>query len=288
MRNRNTTYFKSEKHKINILTNYQTTVDALPLDLESHFITTSFGKTHVLNTKETQKPPLLLLHGIDSAAPYILDQFHFLKQHYQLFAIDVLGQPNKSDEIRLSKRNDDYALWIDEITSQLSLKKITLLGYSFGAFICLKTAYKFPTKIKKLILCNPAGLVNGNLMQLVSKLLSPLLLFNLFKNDKNLKKGLTSIYTTLENHQIKHLKEIVLGYKSDTSTTPIFKNTELTKIKAYTTLFLADNDILFPADKIITKLKSNSDFNISILKTAKHVFGKHHLKEIQQKLTTST
>lgn len=273
-------YFKNSHYKNIFLEHYEKIVDEFDFEIGIKNKKTSYGNTSLIYTLNSNKPSLFLLHGLDACAPLILKQFSFLRKDYQLFAIDVLGQPNKSDEIRLCKKNDSYVFWMNEIVSELSLTNISVLGYSFGAFIALKTALKCNFNISNLFLFSPAGIVNGNLITQLSKIVFPFLQYKITKQEKHLVKGLKEIYTDVNKDNINYMKHILLQYKSDMSYTPILKPKELANIKCNIHLFTASDDILFPAKKLANRLSKNTNINVINLNHAKHVLGKKQLKEV--------
>mgnify|MGYP000436356608 CR=1 FL=1 len=73
-----------------------------------------------------KKPALFLVHGLNSCAPFAFDTVSFLIEKYQILAIDILGEPNKSDFVRLNKKNASYGKWLLEITNYFKADHFTL------------------------------------------------------------------------------------------------------------------------------------------------------------------
>ncbi len=57
-------------------------------------------------------PPILIVHGSNGCAPIALETYSGLSSKFQVLAIDVLSQPNKSAETRLrhSPRLGNFSL----------------------------------------------------------------------------------------------------------------------------------------------------------------------------------
>jgi hypothetical protein len=102
--------YKSEQGKNDILSLYDQKLKGLEIDYQYKTVETSFGKTNVIITGDASKPPIVLVHGSNGCAPIALETYLGLETHYQVFAVDVLAQPNKSAETRLSMKNDDYVV----------------------------------------------------------------------------------------------------------------------------------------------------------------------------------
>ncbi|MGY5352209.1 alpha/beta fold hydrolase [Wenyingzhuangia sp. IMCC45533] len=273
-------YFKSNKAKEQILRLYDEKLSELNGKYQSIYINTSYGVTHVLMDHESIKPPMVLIHGLNSCAPYMLEQFEFLQSNYKLIIVDVLGQPNKSDEVRLSKKNNDFGLWIIEIADYLNLKNFSILGYSFGGYIALKTALVADSKrIDQLFLFAPAGLINGSFFKIFKHFLWPMLCYKISKNKQFYDNFSASL--GIENHNSLYYEMIFLNYQSDTSMTPIFKNKTLQKINAEAFVFSGSSDFIFPSKKLKNKCKFLPKFTFfkQICK-GKHLLSKTQIEQV--------
>ena len=111
-----------ENLKLNSL--YNEKISALNFLVFERKIPTSYGFTNVVIAGKDNKPPLIVLHGINSAAPFALSKISFLEDKYQIFAIDLLGQPNKSDFVRLNKKDTAYGKWFLEIINHFNFEEI--------------------------------------------------------------------------------------------------------------------------------------------------------------------
>ncbi|MCH7974006.1 MAG: alpha/beta fold hydrolase, partial [Bacteroidetes bacterium] len=131
--------FKSESGKNEILSLYNEKLIDLNIEYQYKIIDSSYGKTNIIITGKSSNPPLIIIHGSNGCAPISLETYPNLSTQYQVFAIDVLAQPNKSAETRLSMKDDSYGKWINEIIQSLNLNNVTLVGFSFGGLVILKT-----------------------------------------------------------------------------------------------------------------------------------------------------
>ncbi|WP_405563536.1 alpha/beta hydrolase [Polaribacter sp. Asnod6-C07] len=264
---------------------YQQKLSVFEIPYKEKIIETSFGKTNVIITNGIKKPPLVVLHGLNSAAPFVLDTTLFLSEKYQIFAIDIIGQPNKSDFVRLNKKNDSYGKWLLEIIDDLQIENITFCGISFGAFPVLKSLIIDDKKIKEVFLISPAAIIHGNLWQTVFKFLIPLKKFQKTQNDLYLKNCLSSIYDELDKLTLDYQKEVFTNFKMDFSLTPNFKKSALKKIKTPVNIIASKNDFFVPAKKLKNKCGNLLNLKKFIsLEDSKHIASKTVLKDVFIKL----
>ncbi|TXD53386.1 MULTISPECIES: hypothetical protein [unclassified Polaribacter] len=64
---------------------YNEKLKSLALKYSKELIHTSFGKTNVLIFGDATKPPLILVHGLNSAAPFALDAVSFFTRKVSNF-----------------------------------------------------------------------------------------------------------------------------------------------------------------------------------------------------------
>lgn len=267
--------------KQEIINIYNKKLVSLSIKFTEKTIITSFGKTHLLIFGETKKPSLFLVHGLNSSAPFALDTVSFLLEKYQVFAIDVLGEPNKSDFVRLNKRDDSYGKWLLEIRSFFKVDKITFCGISFGAFPIIKSLLIDEKKIEEVFLISPSGFVNGSLIKTIFRFLLPMRKFQKQKNESDLKKCLQNIYNEFDELTLNYQKEIFLNFKMDFSITPNFSSKKLSTIKTPITIISSQKDFFVPTKKLKKRSEKISVLrNFIVLENSKHIPSKEKLKQL--------
>ncbi|MEZ5059241.1 MAG: alpha/beta hydrolase [Saprospiraceae bacterium] len=250
-----TSLFKSEEGKNEILDLYDQKLESLKIEYESINVGTSFGNTHLLVTGRPSNPPLLLIHGSNGCAPIGLECYPRLTEKFRVYAIDVLAQPNKSAETRLSMKDSSYGKWIHEIIQKLDLKDVTLAGFSFGGLIILKTlAYKSES-IKEAFLASPAYIVNGNPLTALFKIFIPMRRYMKTQKMKYLEKFLTEVFTDRDQFAVDFLSKVFLYFTMDFTPVPVISKQEAAKINTPMTLLAAKNDVMFPGEKMIKRTK---------------------------------
>ncbi len=134
---------------------YDSKMNSLGLDYEDLFVDTHAGKTHIIKIGKDSNPPIVLLHGINAGAPVAVEPLKGLAENYLIYAIDTIGQTTKSAETRLDLSNDDYGKWLSETLDLLNLKKIPVIGASYGGFLLQKLIISDPEKVSKAIFLVP-------------------------------------------------------------------------------------------------------------------------------------
>jgi len=268
--------YKSEEGKKEILNLYNKKLKELNINYQEKKVDTNFGKTHVIITGEPTNPPIIIIHGSNGCAPISLETYPNLSKKFNVFAIDVLAQPNKSAETRLSMKDDSYGKWIHEIIINLNLKQVTLAGFSFGGLIILKTLEFNENEIKEVYLAAPAYIVNGNPLKALFKIFIPMKRFIRTQKIKYVEKFLNEVFTERDEFAINYLSKVFLYFKMDFTQVPIIDKQKANAIKTPITLIAAKNDILFPGEKMIKRASKifPSLKRTLLLKDAKHVQSK--------------
>ena len=281
--------FKTLEGKSSIISLYNEKLTSLQLSFNQKQIMSSFGETNVIITGDASKPPILIIHGSNGCAPIALETYTGLEEKYQLFAVDVLAQPNKSAETRLSMKNDDYGKWLHEIIDSLHLKNVTLAGFSFGGLIILKTLEYKDSNIKEVFLSAPAYIVNGNPFKALFKVFIPMKRYIKTKNVAFIEKFLKQLFTEKDPFAIDYLSKVFLHFKMDFTPVPVIKSLNALKIKTPITIFAAADDLMFPGKKMIKRVKKifPSLKKAILLEDSKHVQSTVDNKRIVDIITNS-
>ncbi len=245
--------YKSEEGKNEILNLYDQKLKGLNINYNYKAVETSFGKTNLIITGDASKPPILVVHGSNGCAPIALETYSGLESNFQIFAVDVLAQPNKSSETRLSMKNEDYGKWLNEVIDNLKLKNVTLAGFSFGGLIILKTLEFNETNIKEVFLTAPAYIVNGNPLKALFKVFIPMKRYIKTRRVKYVERFLTEVFTEKDTFAVQFLSKVFLYFKMDFTPVPVIKTQTAKLIKTSITVIAAKNDLMFPGKKMINR-----------------------------------
>tara|TARA_R110000737_G_scaffold352638_1_gene399506 strand:- start:2235 stop:3110 length:876 start_codon:yes stop_codon:yes gene_type:complete len=268
--------FKSPSGKNEILSLYDEKLTELNIDYQYRIIDSSYGKTNIIITGSSSSPPLIIIHGSNGCAPISLETYPSLSAHFQVFAIDVLAQPNKSAETRLSMKDDSYGKWINEILESLNLDNVILVGFSFGGLVILKTLINNEDRIKEVYLSAPAYIVNGNPLKALFKVFIPMKRYMITRKMKFVEKFLSEVFTDRDEFAIKYLSKVFLNFNMDFTPVPVISKAEAKEINTPITLIAAKMDILFPGEKMLKRASKifSSLKKTVLLEDSKHVQNK--------------
>jgi len=82
-------------------------------------VTTSFGETHVIASGPKDAPPVVLLHALLAGSVSWYRNVEVLSQSYRVYAVDVVGEGNKSRPIKPITSLDDFLQWFTEVIDGL-------------------------------------------------------------------------------------------------------------------------------------------------------------------------
>jgi len=136
---------------------YEAALTQWPVQYEELDIPTSFGKTHVIASGSKEASPVVLFHPAGCGAPIWCRNAGLLSQHYRIFAVDVMGEVNKSIPTRRIESRQELADWIEDLFDGLGIRSADIVGNSFGGFLTLNTALLLPQRVKKIVLISPAN-----------------------------------------------------------------------------------------------------------------------------------
>ena len=109
---------------------------------------------------DSDKIPLVLVHGFCGAIGLWAHNIDKLSESRPLYAIDVLGfgrssRPTFSNDPIIAE--NEFVDSLNEWRKALNIKKMILLGHSFGGFLSSSYALKYPEYTKGLILADTWG-----------------------------------------------------------------------------------------------------------------------------------
>jgi len=275
--------FKSKKGKKEILHLYDEKLESLNIDYEYVTVNTTFGITNIIAAGDPENPPIIIVHGSNGCAPIALETYANLHKKYRVFAVDVLAQPNKSAETRLSMKDDSYGKWMNEVIATLKIDSVTMAGFSFGGLIILKTLEYDETKIREVYLSAPAYIVNGNPLKALFKVFIPMKRYMKTKKVKYVEKFLSHLFTDRDEFAIEFLSKVFLEFDMDFTPVSVIDANKAREITTPITIFAAQNDILFPGKKMIKRAVKifPSLRESTLLEHSKHVQNKDQNEVIE-------
>lgn len=105
---------------------------------------------------------LVMLNGIMMSSSSWQPFLEMLKKHVKVVLIDFFDQ-GKSDDLTFEYSQEIQAELVMKLLEKLNLKRVTLLGISYGGEIAMKVASKPPCRIERLILANTTAYTSPQL-----------------------------------------------------------------------------------------------------------------------------
>jgi pimeloyl-ACP methyl ester carboxylesterase len=149
--------FRSEEGKARYIAAYDAARADWPVPYEEIDVPTRLGPTHVIASGAADAPPLLLVPSFAGAAVVWRLNAAGLSRHFRLYAVDVIGQPGKSQARRPIRNRREYAAWLVDLLDGLGVARASIVGCSFGAFLAMNQALTTPDRVDRLVLISPAG-----------------------------------------------------------------------------------------------------------------------------------
>ena len=238
---------------------YDDLVDDLDAHFDRHFVETRFGDTHVLVAGDPDAPPLFVFHGGNMPNPVSLSWFLPLVEDFHLHAPDTVGHPGYSSQTRLSPRDGSYGRWVVDLLNGFGYDRVSMVGPSYGGGIVHHSATEIPDRIERAGLINPSGFGMGSLVRMGWKVIVPMIIYRASGRERWLRRSIDPIFSEPLTEVDERVIELVgLSYdevKLETEFPRTVDRADLSDFSAPTFLAVAENDIFFPPDLVVSNAK---------------------------------
>lgn len=153
--------FKTAEVEAAMMAIYDEKLADWPVPYETHMVETSYGQVHVIISGDAANPPMLLFHASAMSAWSWRDNIAVLSQDYRTYAIDTLGEANRSvltDTSTYPTSAEDITALYAEVADALNVERAVLVGASYGGFIATNYAIHYPERTEAMALLGPMGL----------------------------------------------------------------------------------------------------------------------------------
>jgi len=156
-------FYKSPAGYSAIMAWYENALESIDIPLQSRYVQTRFGRTHMLVCGPENAEAIFLIPGTAGCAPLWRNQFRALGERYRVYALDVIGQPGRSEANILSILNDDPVLWLTDVLDELNIDKAHFAGNSVGGWMAMRMGIEAPERVRKVVMLGPTGLTRAKL-----------------------------------------------------------------------------------------------------------------------------
>jgi pimeloyl-ACP methyl ester carboxylesterase len=155
--------YKSPEGQQKLIDWYDAAVSRIDADLESVWVDTRFGRTHILAAGPQTGEPLFFLPGIAGAAPLFRRQLEGLSGRFRVYAVDLPGQPGRSDPYPPSFLDNSLVDWYCDVLDAIGLESAHVGGQSAGGGIAMRVGIEAPEYVRSVFMFGPTGLARARL-----------------------------------------------------------------------------------------------------------------------------
>lgn len=277
-------FYKDNQSRQEYLSIYESILEDWPVPYNEIYVETSSSITFVLNWGSEENPPLVLLHPNLCSSVDFKFLAETLSEKYNVFAIDVIGEPGRTEITSRPRERSEYMDWLNEVLDELQLDKFHLMGYSMGSAISTYYAVENPNAVEQLTLIapvlsivSPPGRMTGNLT-----------LFYFFKSRENWADSTIRIQSTdFEELQISDVdfynKFKACFYLFDPNTpnfSPLSLD-ELSRISTPLSIIIGDSDVWVSMEELFQRLdEAGVVYSEYIIEDGNHLFSMDQKIEI--------
>jgi pimeloyl-ACP methyl ester carboxylesterase len=122
-------------------------------------------KAHALYVKSqsvaTQVSTIVLIHGTGASAACWIESFEHLSKQFHVLALDLPGFGRSKGSVCPLDTNTTinfYGEFIHSFLNAMELETVYVLAHSYGAFLAVHFAEKYPQQVSHLMLCDAVGI----------------------------------------------------------------------------------------------------------------------------------
>ncbi|MFD0889707.1 alpha/beta fold hydrolase, partial [Streptosporangium algeriense] len=135
-------------------------------------VETSFGTTRVYRCGPPGGDPVVLLHGHGANASTWYRQAAGVGCRRPVYAVETIDDPGAGVQRRVVAGSGDAAAWLEEVLAGLGLRRVHLVGLSYGAWLALNQAVYGARRLASVTLLDPGGLERVPLRFMVALLVT--------------------------------------------------------------------------------------------------------------------
>lgn len=274
--------YKSNKAREKTMASYDDFLTRWPIPYQTRMLMTSFGETHIIISGSPESKPLVLLHGAAVNSTMWFHNVAALSSKFQVFAVDIIGEPGKSAGSRPSYKSDGHARWLKEVFAALEIHEAALCGLSLGAMMAYKFALLYPESVSSLALLAPP-LSNQRFSLMFRAILANVLPISFFA--KNFFNYISASASQLPEWGVKAFLVQYQSYKFNLDRAPILSDQALLHLPPKTLILLGEDEVLCDPVVAASRIRSIApSITLNIIPGAKHTISSDQPELVNQKL----
>lgn len=268
--------FRTEELDKQFKAAYSQTLSLWKVPFESIYVETEYGNTHVLVCGPVEGEPLILLNGFGFSATMWYPNVEALSRSYRVYAVDVIGEFNRSEASKDFRAKTDYVNWLAQLLDKLGIEQAYFAGHSNGGWHILNFAMHAQSRIKKMILLAPAASFASFSLQFPIRLMAA----NIIKT-RSVIIGFCAKWFTAKPDAVSELlfeqfyRGIIgFGWKHKILIPSVFSDEELSRIKVPLLLAIGDQEVIYNVKKVFARaVKVMPHIETAIVKGAGHALS---------------
>jgi pimeloyl-ACP methyl ester carboxylesterase len=253
------TIYKTPEGRAAVLALYDRELARLELGVESRFVDTRFGRTHLLVAGPQDAPPLVIVHGANGSALPMAQTMGRLAAQQRCVFVDVPGEPNRSSETRLLKSEDSLGQWMEDVLDALGYERVAMLGMSGGGYAVLKSCARIPERLSRVVLMVPEGFARAPVLRFLGSVMWPLVRYRLSPTSANVRRVLAAMAampgSEIPDSAVAWMSLVMSHVKSMVNLGPLFSAEDLAGLRAPVLLVVAGRDVVFPGDRVAERAR---------------------------------
>lgn len=254
------TIYKSPEGRAAVLALYDRELARLKLAVDSRFVSTRFGRTHLLVAGPEDALPLVVVHGANGSALPMAEALGKLAERQRCVFVDVPGEPNRSSETRLLKSEDSLGRWMEDVLDALGLERVAMLGMSGGGYAVLKCCAVIPERLSRVVLMVPEGFARAPVLRFLGSVMWPLVRYRLSPTSANVRRFLAAMTalpaSEVPDSAVEWMGVVMNHVKSMVNLGPLFSAEDLAGLRAPVLLVVGGRDVVFPGDRVAQRART--------------------------------
>jgi len=284
--------FSSPEGEKEVMCAYDSILDKWNVPYQELTISTSFGATYVIASGPKDAPPVVLLHALLAGSVSWYRNVEALSQSYRIYAVDVIGEGNKSRPIKPITSLDDFLQWFTEVIDSLGIDTLYAVGNSYGGFTAAYYAMKLPERIRKLVMIGPAATI-APMRPFMLHMFIPKAMYMFLPKLPGLERTMRrSVKWMHQGLPIDPLWEpffyysMVYGGLINQVFPRVYSKEEFSRIKAKTLLILGEQEAIYNdlRSAISSAQELIPNVEVEIIPSAHHVTAVANPEKVNQKL----
>jgi pimeloyl-ACP methyl ester carboxylesterase len=252
--------FRSPEYAARFMAAYEAVLKKWPVPFEELNIHTSFGNTHVIANGPKAAQPVVLLPPGGTYAPMWIRNVESLSRAYRTYAVDILGEVNKSVPLRPIRGSREFMDWMQQLLDGLLIDRADLIGNSHGGFHALETALYLPERVRKLVLISPCASI-ARMPRFWFRLFIPsYFIAPLFKSESMVRKAYDWLWQDFPMEddfaRLKRISKVAgVGYRPSINrgAPRVFSDEELRRVRVPVLLLIGDHEVIYKPEVAIRR-----------------------------------